>query len=654
MRNKVVSADEAVAIIRSGDMVATSGFVGVGTPDAIYLALERRFLETGRPRDLGLLFAAAPGDGKERGLNRLAHDGLVRRAVGGHWSLVPKLGKLAADGMIEAWNLPLGCISQLFREIAGRRPGLLSRVGLGTFVDPRNGGGKLNTNSTADMVRLMQIGGKDWLFYEAIPVNVAIIRGTTADPEGNISMEREALILDNLAIAMAAKASKGFVIAQVERLAAGGALAAKQVEVPGVLVDCVVVAPAEQHQQTYATAYNPAFSGQLRVPLDQIRPLPLDERKIIARRCAFELPMGGVVNLGIGTPEAVAAVAKEENLLEHITLTAEPGIIGGLPQGGLDFGAAVNPSAIIAQNQQFDFYDGGGLDLACLGMAQADGAGNVNVSRFGGRFAGAGGFINITQNARRLVFAGTFTAGGLEIEAGQGGLRILREGRSRKFVEAVEQITFNGALAAERRQPVCYVTERCVFRLTANGVELAELAPGVDLERDILAHMAFRPRVHDPKPMEARIFRPEAMGLEALLLGRPLAERFTLDGARAMLFIDLAGYRVRGSEQVEAVREQVAQLVGSLGRKVEAVIDYDGCSVDPTVAEAWFDMARDVQTRFYSKASRYTTSAFMRLKLGDALARREMAPHIFETADEAHRAAAEISGDRPAGTAAPR
>ena len=247
----------------------------------------------------------------------------------------------------------------------------------------------------------MEIGGREWLFYEAFPVNVAIIRGTTADPDGNISMEREALMLDNLAIAMAAKASKGFVIAQVERLAAAGALPAKQVAVPGVLVDCVVVAEPEHHLQTYATPFSAAFSGQLRVPLDRIPPLALDERKIIARRCAFELPMGGVVNLGIGMPEAVAAVAKEENLLEQVTLTAEPGIIGGLPQGGLDFGAAVNPSAIIAQNQQFDFYDGGGLDLACLGMAQADAAGNVNVSRFGGRFAGAGGFINITQNARR-------------------------------------------------------------------------------------------------------------------------------------------------------------------------------------------------------------------------------------------------------------
>ncbi|MFZ1427377.1 MAG: CoA-transferase [Geminicoccaceae bacterium] len=634
VRDKIVSAAEAVAIIRPGDMVATSGFVGVGTPDAIFVALEQRFLATGQPRELGLLFAAAPGDGREQGLNRLAHDGLIRRAVGGHWSLVPKLGKMAADGLIEAWNLPLGCISQLFREIAGKRPGLLSRVGIGTFVDPRQGGGKLNAISTRDLVRVMEIDGREWLFYEAIPVDVAIIRGTTADPDGNISMEREALILDNLAIAMAAKASKGFVIAQVERLAAADALPARQVVVPGVLVDCVVLASPEHHAQTYATAFSPAFSGQLRVPLDRIPPLALDERKIIARRCAMELPMGGVVNLGIGMPEAVAAVAKEENLLDQVTLTAEPGIIGGLPQGGLDFGAAINPSAIIAQNQQFDFYDGGGLDLACLGMAQADAAGNVNVSRFGGRFAGAGGFINITQNARALVFAGTFTAGGLRVAAADGQLRIVQEGRSHKFVAAVEQVTFNGGLAAAAGQRVLYVTERCVFQLTPEGLELVEVAPGIDLERDILALMDFRPLVRDPKPMHERLFRAAPMELEAMLLDRPLADRFTVDPVRSMLFIDYAGYRIRHQAQVEAVRELIRSLVEPLGRKVEAVIDYDGCHISATIAEAWFDMARDVQARFYVKASRYTTSAFMRLKLGDALQRRAMAPHVFESATQ--------------------
>src|SRR5512134_299440 len=466
MKNKLVTAAEALAIVRDGDTVAVSGFVGSGTPDELIGALARRFDESGAPRDLTLVFAAAPGDGKERGLNQLAQPGLVKRAIGGHWSLVPRLAELAVTDRIEAYNLPLGTISHLFRDIAARRAGTLTRVGLRTFVDPRIDGGRINACTREDLVRVMTIDGEEWLFYKAFPITVALIRGTTADPAGNITMEHEALTLDNLALAMAAKNSNGFVIAQVERLAASGALHPRQVQVPGVLVDCVVIASPENHRQTYGTAYSPAFAGEFRVPLDMLRPMPLDERKIIARRCAFELPMGGVVNLGIGMPEGVAAVANEERVLSYVTLTAEPGVIGGVPQSGLDFGAAVNTDAVIQQSQQFDFYDGGGLDMACLGMAQVDVEGHVNVSRFGKRLAGAGGFINISQNARRLVFAGTFTAGGLQVAIEDGDVTIVREGRSRKFVKRVEQITFNGTYAAEMGRPVLYVTERCVFRRT--------------------------------------------------------------------------------------------------------------------------------------------------------------------------------------------
>ncbi len=636
MKNKVVTADEAIAIIRDGDTVAFSGFVGIGTPDELILALERRFLETGHPRDLTFVFAAAPGDGKERGLNRLAYPGLVKRAVGGHWSLVPKLGALAVAGEIEAYNLPLGVISHLFRDIGAHRAGALTRVGLRTFVDPRQGGGKINSRTTEDLVRVVEMDGEEWLFYKAFPITVAFLRGTTSDLGGNVSMEREALILDNLAIATAAKNSGGFVITQVERVAAPGALNPRDVVIPGVMVDCIVVARPESHHQTYGTQYNPAFAGEFRVALDMLAPMALDERKVIARRAAFELPMGGVVNLGIGMPEGVAAVANEERILDYMTLTAEPGVIGGVPQSGLDFGAAINTEAVLHQNQQFDFYDGGGLDMACLGMAEVDAEGNVNVSRFGPRLAGAGGFINISQNARRLVFAGTFTAGGLEVEVKDGVVRIVREGRARKFVERVEQITFNGGYAAEKGQPVLYVTERCVFSRTREGMELVEVAAGIDVERDILAHMGFEPLVRKPARMDPRIFADEPMQLDETLLGLSLSQRVSYDAARNTLFLNLEGMRVKTRDDIDRVRRVIEGRAHDIGRRFALVVNYDDFILDATVADTYAAMVRYLETHYYTTASRYTTSAFLRLKLGEALSRRRVKPHIFETRDEAH------------------
>lgn len=636
MKQKIVSAAEAIAIVRDGDTVACSGFVGSGTPEELLIALEQRFLETAVPRGLTLVFAAAPGDGEDRGLNRLAREGLVKRAIGGHWGLVPRLAELAVSGRIEAYNLPLGTLAQLFRDIAGKRAGSLTKVGLHTFVDPRLEGGRINERSREDLVRVMAIDGEEWLFYKAFPVTVALIRGTTADLSGNITMEREALTLDNLALAMAAKNSGGFVIAQVERVCATGSLNPRQVQIPGVMVDCVVVARPEHHRQTFGTAYNPAYSGELRLPLDMLGQMALDERKIIARRCAFELPMGGVVNLGIGMPEGVAAVANEERVLNYVTLTAEPGVIGGVPQTGLDFGAAVNTDAVIQQAQQFDYYDGGGLDMACLGLAQVDAQGNVNVSRFGNRLAGAGGFINISQNARRIVFAGTFTAGGLQLRVSEGRLSIVREGRTRKFVRRVDQITFNGGYAAACGRTVYYVTERCVFRRGAEGMELVEVAPGIDIGRDILAGMDFEPIVRDPKPMDARIFRDEPMQLEEDLLGIGMAQRISVDAERNILFLNLEGLHVRTRDDVDRVRRAVEERCQSLGRKVALVVNYDGFFIDAAVADTYAAMVRYMEANYYTTATRYTTSAFMRLKLGEALARRRVAPHIFETAEEAH------------------
>jgi len=634
-RDKITTAEQAIALIRDGDVVSCSGFVGIGTPEALIAALERRFVETASPRGIDLVFAAAPGDGKDRGLNRLAHEGLVRRAVGGHWALVPRLAALATANRIEAYNLPLGIISNLYRDAAAHRAGTLSKVGLGTFVDPRQGGGRINDATTEALVRVMEIDGEEWLFYKAPSINVALIRGTTADPDGNVTMEREALVLDAQAAAMAARNANGLVIVQVERIAAAGSLDPRQVVVPGVLVDCVVLAAAEHHQQTYATAYNPAFSGEMRVPVDRMAPAPLDERKLIARRCAFELPLGGVVNLGIGCPEVVAAVAAEERVLDHLTLTAEPGVIGGMPQGGLDFGAAVNTQALLHQNQQFDFYDGGGLDLACLGMAEVDRLGNVNVSRFGSRLAGAGGFINISQNARKLVFAGTFTAGGLQVAIENGHVRIAAEGRQPKFVESVQQVTFSGPLAARKGQPVRYVTERCVFELGPQGLRLTEVAPGIDVERDILAHMAFRPDIAEVRAMDPRIFRPKPMQLFAALLDLQLTDRLSYDAERNTLFVNFEGLSIRSADDIESVRRVFEALCRRIGRKVALVVNYDGFRLDESLSDAYFEMVSGLQAKYYSTAVRYTTSAFMRMKLGAELSARQSAAHVFETHNEA-------------------
>lgn len=525
MATRFLNAEEAVRLVPNGATLVIGGTGAVLEPDLVLAALERRFLETGEPRDLVNVNSMCPSDRPGvGGLNVLSHEGMLRRVIGGSFTAKrhPKLVRMILDNQIEAYNLPMGTLVQWLTAVGAGKPGLLTQIGLGTYIDPRMEGGRLNTRTTENLAQVMTIRGEEYLFYPTFPVDAAVIRGTTADEAGNISMEEEPNTLGMADIAMAARNSGGKVIAQVKRVAKRGTLDPRLVRIPGPLVDAVVVNP-QQTQLTPTTVgpsagYNPALCGALKVPLDTFPPLPLDGKKVILRRAAMELRRDDVVNLGAGLGTEVPLVALEEGILDKVCFTNEHGIFGGLMGTaiGTTFVVALNAEAIMDSTFQFNYYDGGGLDITFLGVGQLDAAGNNNVSRFGDEITGCGGFHNITDRVRRIVFCTFFNAGGLDVAVTDGNLVIRREGKYPKFVEKIEQLTFNAARAFAKGQQVLYATERAVFRLTVDGLTLVEIAPGVDLERDIRARMGCQLRVApDVQTMDGALFRPELMGLSS-------------------------------------------------------------------------------------------------------------------------------------------
>lgn len=512
---KKVSIEEAVALIKDGSTVDISGFMGSACPEYVLKNMEESFLNSGHPCNLTLTHSPGVGDGKDRGMNHMAHKGMLKSVIASHYNLAPMLQSMVDAGEIEAYLLPQGTICQLYREIGAGRPGVITKTGLGTFVDPRLEGGKCNALATRDLVEVVELGGEEYLWYKSFPINVAVIRGTSIDEHGNISVEKETTIVDQQALAVAAKHCGGIVIAQVERVVASGSINPRDVIVPGILVDYAVISPAECHYQNFGNQpYDAALAHEFRVPVDSLPILPMSDRKVIARRAAMELPKNAVINLGIGMPEGVSSVAVEEGFADQLTMTVEAGQIGGVPAAGAAFGGAYNPEFVNDMIRHFDFYDGGGLDVCFLGAAEVDNMGNCNVSKFT-RTVGPGGFINIASNTPKCVFCGTLTAGGLKTEIKDGKLVILQEGRNKKYMKHVKQVTFSGENAVKSGQTVLFVTERAVFELDNDGIILTEIAPGIDLQTQVLDMIDFDVRVSpNLKLMDARIFAEGPMGLE--------------------------------------------------------------------------------------------------------------------------------------------
>lgn len=672
VRQKVLTASDAVALVRNGDTICCAGFVSQGVPEAVLEALGKRYEETGEPHSLTIFFGGGPGDWGKRGLSNLARVSdkpnippMLSRTIGSHYGQVPLVEKLALENKVEAWTLPMGSVSRMIRAQATHSPGHITMVGIGTFVDPDILGGAANEVALQSpfhksLVQKIVLDGQTYLMYKALPINVAIIRGTTADLRGNISMEQESLLVDSKIIAAAARNSGGIVIAQVKRLAATGSLPARTIAIPSPLVDAIVVVDEEDydkyHSMSLVEKQNPAYTGEVVTPRDEIQKMPMDIRKIIARRAFFNMKPDDIVNLGIGLPEGVASVASEENLLKYVTLSTEAGAFGGLPASGHSFGPAINPEAFLEMNQMFDFYDGGGLvrrptslkfrctchtvtnrslmdnivfglqDVCFLGAAQVSKTGDVNVSRMTkSRLTGPGGFIDISQSTRKVCFMTTFTAKGLEVSNTENGdLDITQEGSVTKFVDEVFEKTFSGDIAVKRGQEVWYITERAVFRRSAahKVIELVEIAPGVDLQKDVLDKMEFKPVISkDLKIMDRRIFKTEKMNVLGEMFGT-FQEKFSYNEEDHIGFLDLFGITLTTEEDVrwfyKTFRSVLAPLVEAKG-PINLVVNYNGFDLRKGLEDAYYSGAKAIEKDMFKTVKRYSGDAFSRAKLGKQL-----------------------------------
>ena len=518
-----ITAKEAVDRIKSGSTICTIGMTLVSACESILKELENRFLETGSPNQLTYMHTCGQSDRKAGAVFHLAHEGLTKRIIGGHWGLCPKMMELISANKVEAYNLPQGQMANMFHSMALREPGKISKVGLGTFIDPRIEGGKMNdrTKPLEDIVDVVEIDGEEYLRYREIPIDTLLIRGTYADQNGNISTQEEAMVLELLPAVMATKRFGGQVICQVKKVVKAGTISPKEVVVPGVLVDAVVVCeePEENHRQTSSWYYDPAYSGQAWAPESKTEPIPLNVRKVIGRRAMMELEPDVVINVGTGIPnDVIGAIIAEENISDDVTITVESGIYGGVPAGGIDFGISRNAQALIPHDRQFEYYNGAGIDFTFMGAGEMDQEGNVNATRMGDKAPGAGGFIDITARAKNVIFCSTFTGKGLKVEFDENGLRIVEEGKIRKMVKAVQQISYNGKIAGDTGQNMVYVTERAVFKLTPEGPMLVEIAKGVDIQKDILDQMDFEPLIaKDLKYTDTRIYLETWGGLKEII-----------------------------------------------------------------------------------------------------------------------------------------